>query len=369
MSESVLNVQVDLGPRSYEITIGSDRLSQFANAVAGWIPAPTSGVKKVAIVTDRNLAQSHLVPVATSLRSAGWEVCEIVLKPGEASKSFTVMQEMFDQLVDFKADRGTLLVALGGGVVGDAAGFVAATYTRGIPFIQVPTTLLAQVDSSVGGKVAVNHTRAKNLIGAFYQPRGVFVDTATLSTLPVRDYRSGMAEVVKYGMILDAEFFEYLEQHLSELNERDPEVLRYVVSRSCRLKADVVEADEEERTGLRAVLNYGHTFAHAYEALCGYGELMHGEAVSIGMINASRLAERLGMVDAELTKRQIALLSGLSLPVELPEGSDLNSDAILDRMKLDKKVLAGKLRFVLPTRMGHCEMVSDVAEEDVRAVL
>ncbi|MCA9042308.1 MAG: 3-dehydroquinate synthase [Planctomycetaceae bacterium] len=369
VSDSVLSVHVDLGSRSYDISIGSNQLDQFAETVAKWIPAPASGIKKVAVVTDRNLAKTHLPAVVNSLKSADWQICEIVLEPGEGSKSMAVMQEIYDQLVDFKADRGTLLVALGGGVIGDAAGFAAASYTRGIPFIQVPTTLLAQVDSSVGGKVAVNHPKAKNLIGAFYQPKGVFIDTATLTTLPERDYRSGLAEVVKYGMILDADFFEYLEQNIDALNERDPEVLRYVISRSCRLKADVVEEDEEERTGLRAVLNYGHTFAHAFEALCGYGVLMHGEAVSIGMICASRLAERMGRVDAELTQRQVDLLSALKLPVELPADAGLNVDAILDRMKLDKKVLAGKLRFVLPTRMGHCEMVTDVTEADVRAVL
>ncbi|MAT15781.1 MAG: 3-dehydroquinate synthase, partial [Planctomyces sp.] len=335
MNASDLGVHVNLGPRSYDITIGSGRLDQFAAAVADWIPAPKAGVKKVAVVTDSHLAKLHLPTVVNSLKADDWQVGEIVLDAGESSKSFAVMQKIYDQLVDFKADRGTLLIALGGGVVGDAGGFAAASYTRGIPFIQVPTSLLAQVDSSVGGKVGINHPRAKNLIGAFYQPKGVFIDTATLETLPERDYRSGLAEVVKYGVILDAEFFEYLEQHVTELNERDPEVLRYVISRSCRLKADVVEEDEEERTGLRAVLNYGHTFAHAFEALCGYGVLMHGEAVSIGMVKASLLAERLNRVDAALTRRQIELLTGLGLPVELPEGEDLSTDAIIDRMMLD----------------------------------
>jgi 3-dehydroquinate synthase len=254
-------------------------------------------------------------------------------------------------------------------VVGDLAGFVAATYARGLPFIQVPTTLLAQVDSSVGGKVGVNHPLAKNLIGAFHQPLGVFCDTATLDTLAEREFTSGLAEVVKYGVILDAEFFEYLEVNVGGLLERDAAVLRHVIARSCRLKADVVEQDEYERTGLRASLNYGHTFAHAYEALAGYGELLHGEAVAIGMVDAARLAERRKLIDASIAQRQIALLEALGLPTRLPATARPSADDILDRMRLDKKTQAGKLRFVLPTRLGHVELFSDVPAADVRAVL
>jgi 3-dehydroquinate synthase len=254
-------------------------------------------------------------------------------------------------------------------VVGDAAGFAAATYARGIPFVQVPTTVLAQVDSSVGGKVGINHSQGKNLIGAFYQPLGVFIDTATVNTLPDRDYRSGLAEIVKYGVILDSEFFAYLETNVDGLNQRDPKVLRYVITRSCRLKADVVEQDEREVSGLRAVLNYGHTFAHAYEALCGYGTLQHGEAVAIGMLNASRLAECCGLVSNEITQRQNSLLSGLGLPTHLPATARLEVDQVIERMQLDKKTVAGQLRFVLPTALGHVELKSDVPEADVRNVL
>ena len=243
-------------------------------------------------------------------------------------------------------------MAVGGGVVGDAAGFVAATYARGIPFIQVPTSLLAHVDSSVGGKVGINHPRGKNLIGAFYQPLGVFIDTATLQTLPLRDYRSGLAEVIKYGMILDEEFFRFFEDHIDDLKNRNPEVMQQVIARCCRLKADVVEQDEQERSGLRAVLNYGHTFAHAFEALCGYGELLHGEAVSIGMVYAARLAERRGLIDATVTERQNTLLEAVGLPVRLPESAHLKTAEILDRMKLDKKTVGGELRFILPTCMA-----------------
>ena len=297
------------------------------------------------------------------------ETARIELEPGEQAKTLASVARIYDALVDFTADRRTVVVAVGGGVVGDTAGFAAATYARGIPFVQIPTTLLAHVDSSVGGKVGVNHPQGKNLIGAFHQPLGVFVDTATLDTLPDRDYRSGLAEVVKYGVILDSDFFAYLESHIDELNRRDADVLRHVISRSCRLKADVVERDEYELTGLRAVLNYGHTFGHAYEAISGYGDLRHGEAVAIGMVNASRLAERLGRVDSSVTGRQASLLKCFRLPTRLPPTFAAEVDVVLDRMRLDKKAVAGTLRFVLPTRIGHVELIDGVAEDDVRAVL
>jgi 3-dehydroquinate synthetase len=226
--------------------------------------------------------------------------------------------------------------------------------------------LLAHVDSSVGGKVGVNLPTAKNMVGAFWQPRGVLIDTQVLSTLPSREYRAGLAEVVKYGVILDADFFAYLEGHVAAVQQRDAGVLRYVIARCCRLKADVVEQDERETTGRRAVLNYGHTFGHAVEAETGYERFLHGEAVAVGMVCASRLAAKLGRVDAELTRRQRDLLTALGLPVQLP---DLADEALLAAMQRDKKVEHGRLRFVLPTRLGHVELVSDVAESFVRAVL
>ena len=270
-----------------------------------------------------------------------------------------------------QADRHTVVVAVGGGVVGDLAGFVAATFARGLPLLMVPTTLLAQVDSSVGGKVGINHAHGKNLIGAFHQPLGVYLDTAVVDTLPLRDYRSGLAEVVKYGVILDEPFFTWLEANVAGINERSAAALRHIVARCCRLKADVVEQDEYEHTGLRAVLNYGHTFAHAFEALSGYGELQHGEAVAIGMVYAARLAAKLGRIDGSLTTRQSNLLSSLGLPTSLPNSLKLKLTTadILDRMRLDKKTTAGRLRFVLPTRLGHVELVDNVPEHSVIAVL
>lgn len=365
-------VHVALGDRSYDIVIASGRIPFFALSLAKWLEtrswlAKTPG--KAFIITDSNVADPHAAGVIDSLSASGWSGELIELQPGEQSKSLAVISGMYDHLVESKADRQTLVVAVGGGVVGDAAGFAAATYTRGLTFVQVPTSLLAQVDSSVGGKVGVNHAEGKNLIGAFHQPLGVFIDTSTLDTLPDRDYRSGLAEVVKYGVILDARFFEYLETHVDEINTRAPAVLRELIARSCQLKADVVEQDEQERTGQRAVLNYGHTFAHAFEALMGYGELQHGEAVAIGMVYASRLAERRGLIDESATRRQIELLEALGLPTELPDSARLDSDEVLDRMMLDKKTVAGQLRFVLPTTLGRVEVFKDVPESDVRAVL
>jgi 3-dehydroquinate synthase len=251
-------------------------------------------------------------------------------------------------------------------VIGDLVGFVAATYARGLRFCQVPTTLLSQVDSSVGGKTGINLASAKNIVGVFWQPALVLIDTQVLATLPDREYFSGLAEVVKYGVILDADFFEFLEGHLEALQKRDAEVLRHVIVRCCRLKADVVEADEREVTGLRAVLNYGHTFAHAIETVSGYDRWLHGEAVAIGMVCASRLAERLGRVPASITDRQIALLQQLHLPTAVP---DLPREELWRAMGRDKKVEHGQLRFVLPSRLGHVELVPGIDHATVLAVL
>ena len=365
-------VRVALGERSYEIVIVSDELPTFAARLGDWLAArgfDGGKAQSAFLVTDGHVCDQQAAAVGASLHLAGFRCDLAVLEPGEQTKSLAAAAELYDRLVAMPADRQTIVVAVGGGVIGDLAGFVAATYARGLAFVQVPTTLLAQVDSSVGGKVGINHPQAKNLIGAFHQPLGVFIDTTALNTLPERDYRSGLAEVVKYGVILDAAFFDDLETHAAELISRAPEVMRHVVARCCRLKADVVERDEFERTGLRACLNYGHTFAHALEALAGYGELLHGEAVSIGMICASRLAERLGRIDHTTTLRQQSLLESLGLPTRLPGSMKLDSPALLDRMRLDKKGIAGQLRFVLPDRLGHVELVEGVPESAVLAVL
>jgi 3-dehydroquinate synthase len=370
VSASPTIVSVSLAERSYDIVIESGCLARIASIIEPWCTRFGQGKpsRSAAIISDSNVI-AVAKQAQENLKAASWK-CELIeLEPGEPTKRQEVISSIYDRLVQMQADRKTVVIAVGGGVIGDAAGFAAATYNRGLPFIQCPTTLLADVDSSVGGKVGINHPQAKNLIGAFHQPLGVVIDLALLKTLPDREYRAGLAEVVKYGVILDADFFTWQEQNVASINARDPFALQHAIARSCRLKADVVEHDEYERTGLRAVLNYGHTFAHAFEALSGYGELLHGEAVSIGMVYASRLAEKLGRISAEVTQRQVELLQALHLPIRLPNGSKWSSDEVISRMRLDKKSEAGKLRFVLPTRMGHVELVGGVDESLVRDVL
>lgn len=318
------------------------------------------------VITDTNVDELYAEPLAESLVERGCEVAIMVVEAGEQSKSSDTAADLWERMLDEGTDRKSVVVAVGGGVVGDLAGFVAATFGRGLAFLQVPTTLLAQVDSSVGGKVGINLPGAKNMVGAFWQPIGVVIDVDVLRTLPDREFRAGLAEVVKYGVIQDAEFFAYLEQHVEEINGRDPAVLTHIVKRCCRLKADVVEQDEREETGLRSILNYGHTFCHAFEAATGYEQLLHGEGVAIGMLCASRLAERLGHIDRQSTQRQRDLLASFGLPTEVP---DVAHDELLSLMYHDKKVAHGRLRFVLASRMGHVELVGDVSNDDVLAAL
>lgn len=373
-----MNVRVNLGQRSYDIRITSNEgagLGRFARQQASGILA--------FVVTDEHVVQ-HAQAAADSLTTADFRATLVVLRPGEEQKALATASELYDRLAERNADRKTLIVAVGGGVIGDLAGFVAATYARGLPLFMVPTTLLAMVDSSVGGKVGVNHPKAKNLIGAFHQPVGVWIDTATLATLPDREYRSGLAEVVKYGVILDAEFFAFLETQAEAILRRDAEVVRHIVARCCRLKADIVEQDEREETGLRMVLNYGHTFAHAFETVSGYGTWLHGEAVAAGMICASRLAERLGLIAPAITERQHALIERFGLPTspmaapsplplspaagERGRGGGVVADW-LDTMRRDKKAQAGRLRLILPRRLGEVALIEDIPETEVRRVL
>jgi 3-dehydroquinate synthase len=355
-----MNIRVNLGERSYDIVVTSDDragLGPFARQRARGTLA--------FLVTDEHV-QPHATASAASLEAAGFRCHLAVLPPGETQKSLAAASGLYDELVEQQADRKTLVVAVGGGVIGDLAGFVAATYARGLPLLMVPTTLLAMVDSSVGGKVGVNHQRGKNLIGAFHQPAGVWIDTATLATLPEREYRSGLAEVVKYGVILDADFFAGLEANADAILRRDAEAVRHVVARCCRLKADVVEQDEREETGLRMVLNYGHTFAHAFETVGGYGAWLHGEAVAAGMACASRLAERRGLIAHDLTERQERLLQQFGLPT-VPKSWPVAD--LLAAMRRDKKSLAGRMRFILPRRLGEVALFDDIPEPEVRRVL
>jgi 3-dehydroquinate synthase len=353
-------IRVQLGERSYDIRIVSDDrrgLGPFARERCGGVLA--------FVVSDQHVGP-HADAAADALAAAGFRTAVSVLPSGEAQKSLVTASQLYDGLAEVRADRQTLVVAVGGGVIGDLAGFVAATYNRGLPLLMVPTTLLAMVDSCVGGKVGVNHPRAKNLIGAFHQPAGVWIDTAALDTLPDREYRSGLAEVVKYGVILDADFFAWLEKNADAVLRREPEAVRHIVGRSCRLKADVVERDERETTGLRAVLNYGHTFAHAFETVGGYGSWLHGEAVAAGMACAAALAERRGLIDRATTERQRRLLEAFGLPTAPLRWP---ADELIGVMRNDKKASAGRLRFVLPRRIGEVALFDDVPEAEVRGVL
>jgi 3-dehydroquinate synthase len=354
-------VHVNLGPRSYDIEIGSGNLAR----VTQFVDTEVDDAHAV-IITDANVDEMYAEPVATALADQGCEVDLLIIDAGEQSKAAEVASELWERMLEEGSDRKSTVVAVGGGVVGDLAGFIAATFARGLDFVQVPTTPLAQVDSSVGGKVGINLPGAKNMVGCFWQPRGVLIDVDVLQSLPEREFSAGMAEVVKYGVIQDAEFFGFLERHVDAINARDAAVLTQIVERCCRLKADVVEQDERELTGVRAILNYGHTFCHALEAATGYETLLHGEGVAIGMLCASRLAERLGRIDATLTKRQKDLLESFGLPTALPE---VSHEELIELMYHDKKVERGKLRFVLPSRLGHVEVVRDVSSDDIRTAL
>jgi 3-dehydroquinate synthase len=355
-------VRVNLGPRSYDIALTTATLANIGPFARAALPK----AKLALVVADANTLL-HAHPVEAAMKAAGFGTAIANVPSGEETKSQAELSKLYDSLYALAADRNTVVVAVGGGVVGDLAGFAAATYNRGLPLLMVPTTLLSMVDSSVGGKTGINHAGGKNLIGAFHQPAGVWIDTAFLNTLPDREFCSGLAEVVKYGVILDAAFFQWLEANAQAVRSRDHASLIHIIERSCRLKADVVEKDEREETGLRAVLNYGHTFAHAFETVGGYGSWLHGEAVAAGMMCASRLAEKLGMIDSELSRRQFALLEAFQLPTAPRPGWD--TEALIAVMRRDKKAAAGKLRFILPTRIGEVKLVGDVDESLVREVL
>lgn len=355
-------VRVDLGSRSYDIAFTHGTGADAGAFVRTALPKASTAL----VVGDSN-SRPHAEAVHAALTSAGMRTGFAGVPAGESSKCLDQLAGLYDALYDLAADRSTAVVAVGGGVIGDLAGFAAATYNRGLPLVMVPTTLLSMVDSSVGGKTGINHPKGKNLIGSFHQPAGVWINLAFLDTLPEREFISGLAEVVKYGVILDAEFFAYLETNASAVRGRDAAALLHVVKRSCRLKADVVEKDEYERTGLRAVLNYGHTFAHAFETCGGYGTLLHGEAVSIGMECAAQLARKLGLVSDEFVSRQTKLLEALALPTAPP--ARWATDELIAVMRRDKKAVGGQMRFILPTRLGEVKLFDDVPEPLVRAVL
>jgi len=344
-----LNVQ--LGERSYPIHIGAGLLAR-ADLIVDRLSR-----KRAAIITNTTVGPLHLAALRRALEARGVEIFPIVLPDGEQHKNWETLNRIFDALLEHRCERGTTVIALGGGVVGDLGGFAAAAYLRGVPYVQVPTTLLAQVDSAVGGKTAINHPLGKNMIGAFYQPRAVIADTDTLATLPQRELAAGIAEVIKYGLIRDPVLFEWLEKNMARLVNRESEPLAHAIERSCAIKAEIVALDEREE-GVRVLLNFGHTFGHAIEAGTGYGTWLHGEAVGAGMALAARLSLRLGLIGQEEVQRVDSILKAAGLPLRAP---DLGVSRYLDLMGHDKKVEGGRIRFVLLKRIGEAFVSADVA--------
>jgi 3-dehydroquinate synthase len=355
----VQTVRVELGERAYPILIGRGLIG----SPESFLPYLTTPV--AAIVTNTTVAQWYLKPLTALLAANGVRVVEVILPDGEEHKQWQTLNLIFDALLSARCDRQVTLIALGGGVIGDLTGFAAATYQRGVPFIQVPTTLLSQVDSSVGGKTGINHPQGKNMIGAFYQPRVVVADLATLDTLPPRELKAGLAEVVKHGFIRDAAYVDFLEQNMAGLLAHDAEALAHAVRRSIEIKAEVVAVDEREG-GLRAILNFGHTFGHAIEAAMGYGVWLHGEAVAAGMVLAAGLSQRLGMLDAADAARLRAVVATAGLPVAPPE---IAPARFFELMALDKKSSGGRLRYVLLEGMGRAAVRGDVPDSLVLQTL
>jgi len=352
-------LKVELANRSYPIHIGRGLVSN-ADLIL-----PHLKRKHVAIVTNTTVAPLYLEQLSASLQAVGVSVISIILPDGEAYKNSETLNLIYDALLQNRCERSTTLIALGGGVIGDLTGYAAATYLRGVPFIQIPTTLLSQVDSSVGGKTGINHPLGKNMIGAFYQPQLVLADIDTLQTLPSREFSAGMAEVIKYGLIRDPDFFDWLEMHIEQLMALDESSITEAIYRSCQNKADVVARDEHE-TGERALLNLGHTFGHAIENAMGYGVWLHGEAVAAGTMMAAGLSARMGWLKPEDVKRIYALLTAANLPLDAPK---LGVEKYLDLMQLDKKVADGKIRLVLQQGIGKSVITSDYDEKKLKETL
>jgi 3-dehydroquinate synthase len=350
---------VSLADRSYPIHIGNGLLGQ-ADLILPYLKR-----KQVAIVSNTTVAPLYMQAIAQPLREAGVSVIEIILPDGEAYKNNETLQTIYDHLLQNRCERNTTLIALGGGVIGDLTGYAAATYLRGVPFIQVPTTLLSQVDSSVGGKTGINHPLGKNMIGAFYQPKLVLADIDTLKTLPQRELSAGVAEVIKYGLIRDADFFDWLETNMSALMALDPAVASYAIYRSCQNKAEVVAADEHEQ-GERALLNLGHTFGHAIENAMGYGVWLHGEAVATGTVMAADLSQRMGWLNDAQIARIKTIMQAAKLPIEAP---DLGVEEYLRLMQLDKKVADGRIRLILQQDIGKAVITADYDAEKLKQTL
>lgn len=349
---------VELGERSYPILIQAALLSQ-PNALTQHL-----STNKVVVVTNDVVAPLYYSAVHQALD--GCEVSKIVVADGEQHKNLQSFEMVISKLLEMSAGRDTTLIALGGGVIGDLTGFVAASFQRGIPFIQIPTTLLAQVDSSVGGKTAVNHPLGKNMIGAFYQPKAVLIDTNSLNSLPDREFAAGMAEVIKYGVIYDSDFFTWLEENQPVIKQQEPAAMQYMITRCCEIKAEIVAIDERE-SGLRAILNLGHTFGHAIEAEMGYGNWLHGEAVATGIVLASAVATEMNWLETSEFSRIESLLQAFDLPTVAP--SDMAYDDFIRHMRHDKKVQAGQVFFVIPQGIGKAVVTNEISEQVLRVIL
>ncbi|MBF0212078.1 MAG: 3-dehydroquinate synthase [Magnetococcales bacterium] len=354
------SLTVELGPRSYDILIGSGILAGLGSALQSRFRG-----RRIAVVSNETVAPLYLAQTRDALEGAGFRVTEIILPDGESHKNWITLQRIFDGLIENRFERGDALLALGGGVIGDMTGFAAACHQRGVPFVQVPTTLLAQVDASVGGKTGINHPLGKNLIGAFHQPCLVLMDVETLHTLPKRERLAGLAEVIKYGVIWDRELFTLLETRLEAILTGEATLMVELLTRCCAIKAEIVAQDEREH-GTRALLNFGHTFGHAIESLTGYDRWLHGEAVAAGMVVAGDLAARLGLCPPEEAEQVRALIERAGLPTRLPA---YPVEAYLEAMTHDKKVSAGKIRFVLPERLGRAVVRSDLPDTELQAAL
>jgi 3-dehydroquinate synthase len=354
-------IHVELGRNSYPIYVDRGGLSQLGDILKRHLP-----LHKAALVTNDVVNGLYGDIVRNSLQSAAVEVVTVEVPDGEEYKSLTWAGRLFDAFVESRMTRQSGVIALGGGVIGDLAGFAAATFMRGVPLVQIPTSLIAQVDSSVGGKTAVNHPRGKNLIGAFHQPKLVLIDVGVLRTLPEREFRSGLAEAIKHGMIMDSELFKYMESNLPKILDFDLQSIEQIVARSCKDKATIVEQDEREHD-MRAILNYGHTVGHSIETVTGYNSFRHGEAIAIGMAVASRIAVSMGILDEECAAKQNRLLADCGLPTIFP---DLDADKVIDTIHLDKKIKeGGKPRFVLPKDIGNAIVVENVTDDQIRQAI
>lgn len=354
-------VRVKLGERSYDICIGSNILGEIGARLKSFKTSP-----KIAIISNPAVFNLYGKKVLTSMKKAGFDVKTVIIPDGEKYKDINTVQKIYGELLKHRLDRKSALIALGGGVIGDITGFVASTYMRGIDYIQIPTTLLAQVDSSVGGKTGVNHKLGKNMVGTFYQPKLVWIDIDTLKTLPKRELVAGLSEVIKYGVIRDKKLFDFLEDNMRKISYLDKNALHHIIKHSCEIKAEVVSKDERE-AGLRAILNYGHTIGHAIETVTGYKKFLHGEGVAIGMHLEAKIAEIMGFLKIHDVLRIKALINSYGLPSEMPK--NLNINYLMSSMKLDKKAVAGELKFILPERIGRVRIKKGISIDNIKPAL